>query len=257
MLSNYQKHGYCLQKEAFTISELQPLKAIITRFHRSWIQTHAEFYADKAVNSAYLTGQQHLSESDRTLLFRWIAADPLMDIVTTIMGKSVAFMNTQLFFDPSHVEQPNYWHRDPQYHMSIEEQQAALLGPNVLHFRVPLVDEPGIELIPGTHRRWDTQEELAIRLEQDNHKNHEAISTGVEVPLNAGDVLVFNANMIHRGLYGMNRFALDILFCDPVPDLMAFVDDACLPTTDILRQLDHPIAFKNTLSAKAAGPVSP
>ncbi len=62
--------------------------------------------------------------------------------------------------------QRNYWHRDPQHHMSVEQQKEALFGPNALHFRVPLADELGLELVLGTHRRRDSGEDLVVRLEQ-------------------------------------------------------------------------------------------
>jgi len=65
----------------------------------------------------------------------------------------ISIMNTQLFFNPVNDGQKNYWHRDSQYHLSIEEQKEALVGPDVVHFRIPLTNEPGIELVPCTHQR--------------------------------------------------------------------------------------------------------
>jgi len=146
--------------------------------------------------------------------------------------------------------QRNYWHRDPQYHLSVDQQKEALLGPEVVHFRIPLFDEPGVELIPGTHRRWDSDEELGVRLDQDGHKNYDKLSAGVKITLNAGDLLVFSANIIHRGLYGMDRLALDILFCDPVPELMKFVDANGLANSQTLAKLENANAFKNTIELK-------
>lgn len=224
---------------------------MVTRFHHSWRQENARFYAEKAVNSAYLTGKKHLNDAERLTLFEVIGSAKLMDVVMSVMGDRPAFMNTQLFFDPVNAEQKNYWHRDPQYHLSIEEQKKTLFGPEVVHFRIPLVDEPGVELIPGTHRRWDSDEELNVRLEQNGQKNSDNLSSGVRVRLNAGDLLVFSANMIHRGLYGLNRMSLDILFCDPVPELMQFVDDDCLPAAEILGKLENPAALARTLEIKA------
>lgn len=130
----------------------------------------------------------------------------------------------------------------------------ALIGAGVYasaegaHFSVPLVSEPGMELIPGTHKQWDTEEQLNVRLEQNGHKNYEDLKQGVVVNLNAGDLLVFSANMIHRGLYGNDRMALDILFCDPDPQLMAFVDKACLPSREIMKKLDNSAVFEAALS---------
>lgn len=251
MMNDYEKNGYVVLKEAFEPGELQQVRQVVSRFHESWIKANATFYSCKAINSAYLTAKKHLTDPDRETLFQFIASAKLMHLVTSVMGTNATFMNTQLFFDPVNRSQKNYWHRDPQYHLSVTEQKAALSGPTVLHFRVPLVDEPGVELIPGTHRRWDSEEELDVRLAQHGRNNYDDLPTGVQVALNAGDLLIFNANMIHRGIYGMDRLSLDILFCDPVPELVKFVDDACLPDFDILEKLENASAFKGTMLIKS------
>jgi len=256
MINAYEENGYLVLKDFFEESELRKLREVVTRFHKSWRQENAQFYAEKAINSAYLTGKKHLKDSERESLFKFIGSFKLMDVVTSIMGGSPAFMNTQLFFDPVNDAQKNYWHRDPQYHLSIEEQKKTLLGPNVVHFRIPLVDEPGVELIPGSHRCWDSDEELDVRLEQNGRRNHDDLPASVRVTLNAGDLLVFSANMIHRGIYGMDRLSLDILFCDPAPELMKFIDDSCLPDSDTLKKLENSRAFEITIDIKTNNKVT-
>jgi ectoine hydroxylase-related dioxygenase (phytanoyl-CoA dioxygenase family) len=250
MIKDYEENGYLVLKNIFEEGELQKLRETVVQFHQSWVKENSKFYAEKAINSASLTAKKYLIDYERESLFKFIASAKLMDVVTSIMGNRATFMNTQLFFDPVNEAQRNYWHRDPQYHMSVDEQKEALLGPNVIHFRIPLVDEPGVELIPGTHRRWDNNEEFDIRLEKNGRKNYENLHTGVRVTLSAGDLLVFSANMIHRGVYGMNRLSLDILFCDPVPELMKFVDDACLPDSETMRSLENACAFESAIEIK-------
>ncbi|BDX06490.1 phytanoyl-CoA dioxygenase family protein [Planctobacterium marinum] len=251
-LQGMDKTGYCLLPNFYTPDELTELHEILRIFHHNWIADNRDFYQQRAINSAYLTGKKYLQSAQRKRLFDFLASHKLMEIVTAILANDVCFMNTQLFFDPVQNEQKNYWHRDPQYHLTLQQQQEALTGPRVMHVRIPLVKEHGLELVPGSHRQWDTQEELQVRLEQEGHKNHEDLSSGLAVPLNVGDVLVFNANMIHRGLYGNDRLALDILFCDPIPELLQFVDESCLPEDGFLNILDNGKAFSNTLKIKAS-----
>lgn len=247
---NFEKDGYCVFPRHVEKNKLESLRVVIERFHQAWVVANGQFYREKAVNSAYLTGKKYLREGERQVLFEFIGSHHLMEIVNSIMGDSVAFMNTQLFFDPVNSTQKNYWHRDPQYHLSLEEQKKSLSGPSVVHFRIPLVDEPGVELIPGTHKRWDSESELNVRLEREGHQNHEALSSGVRVRLNAGDLLAFSANMIHRGLYGMGRMSLDILFCEPDPQLMQWVDDDTLPDFMAMQKMENASAFKRTRELK-------
>lgn len=250
MSPEYINNGYFVLKNIFDKPELTKIQSILQAFHSHWKVKNNHFYLEKAVNSAYITGTDFLTYDQRKTLFEFIGSTKVMNAALSAIPNLPCFMNTQLFFNPVNPAQKNYWHRDPQYHLSLDEQKIALSGPEVVHLRIPLANEPGIELVPGTHRRWDTNEELEIRLEQNGHSNWEDISGGVKVELDAGDLLVFSANMIHRGVYGMERFALDILFCDPDPNVISFVNDDCLPDESIRRSLQNPDAFTNTINLK-------
>lgn len=243
MKAEYEKNGYFVVKNLFSENELFELRQCLLRFHQAWQQDNLTFYATKAVNSAYITGTRYLNDNDRQKVFAVIGGAKIMGVLHHVMPAGAAFMNTQLFFNPANKTQKNYWHRDSQYHLSMAEQQAALNGPEVLHFRLPLADEPGIELVPRSHRQWDSQETLDIRLAQNGKLNSEAISTGIKIPLQAGDLMVFSANMIHRGLYGMERFALDLLFCEPDPQLLKFVEQDCLPNKELMVTIEDASAF--------------
>lgn len=179
------------------------------------------------------------------MLFKLVCDRQLLGMVKQVI-QSPLFMGTQLFFDPYKAEQTNYWHRDPQYHMTVEEQQAALKGPEVLHVSIPLTTDPGVEVIPGSHKNWDTEEELQVRLEQNGHKHSDNLSKGVQVPLKVGDILLFSANMIHRGLYGSNRLALDILYCERNPQLIQFIQPKHQPTAQMLSELDKHLFLDRT-----------
>jgi len=248
LTEQYKKEGYCLVENFLSAAAVPPISDVVDRFHKQWVEANQELYQSRAINSAYLTGKDHLNDQDRRLLFELIASDGMTEIVHALPFLTPAFMNTQLFFNPLNREQKNYWHRDPQYHLTEKEQQQALAGAEVIHFRIALENEPGIELVPGTHRRWDTKEELNIRLEKSDNKNHQDISTGLPIPLNKGDLLVFSANMIHRGLYGGNRKSLDIVLCEAKPEFIKFVRNDCLPDNDILKTLSNPTIYTNTIN---------
>lgn len=64
--------------------------------------------------------------------------------------------------------------------------------------------ETGIELIPGTHARWDTELERNVRLECQGHRQHEDLPGARLLSLQPGDVLIFSANMLHRGNWQRN-----------------------------------------------------
>lgn len=246
MNEQYEKDGYFVVDSFFNAADTAQISEVVDKFHNLWTKENQDFYRKKAINSAGLTGKKHLNYKDRNRLFELICSDGVARVISSLPFSEPAFMTAQLFFNPVNHEQKNYWHRDPQYHLAEDEQKLAIQGAEVIHFRIALENEPGVELIPGTHRRWDTEEELNIRLEKSGNKNHQSISSGVSIPLKKGDLLVFSANMIHRGLYGGKRKALDILFCEGTPELLEFINHDCLPDIEMLKNLDNPLIFSNS-----------
>lgn len=248
LANDYEQSGFLLIPEFCTA--LESLTQVLTQFHREWVHSNHEFYQTRAVNSAYLTNGQYLNDEQRLVLFEFIASQKLNALVSVLPFEIPAFMGTQLFFNPVNQHQKNYWHRDPQYHLSLEEQKQALSGPEVIHLRLALEDEPGIELIPGSHKQWDTPEQLDIRLEQDGKKHSDDMPEGKKIALKKGDLLVFSANMIHRGLYGLNRFAFDMLVCEAKPELLEFVKPECLPEELMFSLFENPTLFENAITYK-------
>ena len=246
----YQETGFVYKKALFGPHELEEIRGILNTFHKQWTEENKEIFFSQAVNSSGITGRRFLDTTSRLTLFNFISSPKLMALVEDIIPHKPCFMNSQLFFNPHNPQQKNYWHRDPQYHLSLEEQKHALRGPTVLHLRIALQDEPGIELVPGSHTRWDSSEELDVRLERNNRHCFEDLIDTKIFSLDAGDVLLFSGNMIHRGLYGMDRFALDILVCDPEEHLVAFAVEECLPSKEEQLKIGDPSLFRNTLSLR-------
>ena len=248
----YEKHGYFVLKSFFSSDELIEVHQALKQFHDAWQVDNPDALANGVINSAWITGKKYLDAYHRLVLLKLVANQRLIDVLATLIPDKPAFMNTQLFFNPANPEQHNYWHRDIQYMpMSIAEQQAAINKVNVFHFRIPMLPEHGIELVPGSHARWDTNEELDVRLEQNGRHCYDNLVNAVAVPMQTGDLVVFSANMIHRGLYGLDRFAFDIIYCDSDPNLLEFVERDCLPDTHELSELETTEVFTNTRQAMA------
>lgn len=241
--TDYQNHGFALVPQFLSDPEVNELLPTIEHFHQDWLKNNLDFYQSHAVNSAYLTASDCLSHQQKMQIFQLLASDKVSALLAQLPFNRVAFMNTQLFFDPYNPKQNNYWHRDPQYHLTLEQQQAALSGPEVIHLRIALKDEPGIEVVPASHKNWDTDLELAVRTETNGQHRHNDLPSGVKVPLKRGDLMIFSANMIHRGLYGQDRRGLDLLFCEATAELLSFVEPKCLPSKTIRAQLPNPNIF--------------
>ncbi len=62
-----------------------------------------------------------------------------------------------------------------------------------------------------------------------------------------GDMMIFSANMLHRGLYGMNRLSLDLLFGDPSTEIAKFIRWDTLPNRNDLGSFESATAFAAAL----------
>ena len=249
---NYEEQGFFVVRSYFSVAEIAELRAVVLKFHQLWQQDNATFYQEEAFNSSLITGSEYLASDDRIALFNFISSKKVMDIVESVIANKPAFMNTQLFFNPVNPAQKDFWHRDCQYDHDLAGQKLAIQQTQVLHLRVPLFDELGMELVPETHKRWDNEEEFNVRQEEKGKLSSDDLSTGKKISLAAGDLLVFSADMIHRGLYGLDRLALDILVFDSAGDFADYVDDDCLPDNSMLDKIADPRLFMNTLNLKSA-----
>lgn len=102
--------------------------------------------------------------------------------------------------------------------------------------------------VTGTHQRWDTQLEYEVRKEINSRCAYDHLSNTEIIALERGDLLVFSANMIHRGLYGKDRFSFDIIFCDSKPTLFSYADLDCFPSQAEIETFYNPSVFNNALS---------
>lgn len=235
----YNDFGYIHSENFFSDKELQQIEVILKKFHENWLKANEKDYQSGLINSHNLTSSKFISQEERLEIFKFIAQDKISKIIQTIIPEKAIFLNTQLFFDPFNKNQNNYWHRDIQYTgMNIDEQKEKIKTQNVLHFRIPLQSELGIELIPTTHKNWDLKEEEETRLSMNGRKPSDNLQRGKIISLDRGDLLIFSANMIHRGLYGNNRFTFDIIFCDDTPEFRTFIDFKNHPTQKELKSLN-------------------
>ena len=234
----YQQQGFLHLPGFYRPHELVDLEAVLRKHHQAWLLQHQAAYQNGLINSHSLTADSALTEPDKNVLFQIIAAPALLAQLAPIFPQAPRFLNTQLFFDPHQRNQNNYWHRDVQYTgLNEAAQRNVILQQNVVHCRIAMRPEHGIELIAGSHQRWDSEQEYAVRMGKPPYRPHDDLPHATQIALQTGDVLLFSANMLHRGLYGQNRLAFDIIYCDDHPDLLAHRGDHTLPNAAQLATL--------------------
>jgi len=105
------------------------------------------------------------------------------------------------------------WHRDSQFGRSDPELERQLFERTTsIHFRIAFEDDDRLEIVSGSHRRWDSAEELSIR-RGGQRATHE-MPDAERVALRVGDACLFHAWSIHRASYRRApiRRTLDLLY---------------------------------------------
>jgi len=92
------------------------------------------------------------------------------------------------------------WHRDSQFGRPDPAAERGVVDTTTsVHFRVALEDDDRLEVVPGSHARWDTDEELRTR--KGANRSQAEMPGAVRIVLRAGDACVFHAWSIHRATY--------------------------------------------------------
>lgn len=234
-IDRFDDQGYVTVKSLFGSSEIERLAGIVDRIFRQWLTENRSARVDhRLVNMHSLTSPRYFQRraEERLLFFQTLASDRLTNLLDGMFGDGLYFHNTQLFFNLLANDREPYRYRELQY-SAIEDAALKAVRRNllVLRVRIPLLAEKGIELIPGTHKRWDTDLERDVRLELNGRHNGEELPGAMLIELEPGDVLIFSAQMLHRGNYRLNasRKALDLCIGKPHPYTAPYLDESTLP----------------------------
>ncbi len=234
-VDQYNEHGYVVLRDFLSNTEISEIDSHVDRIYKLWVsKNETEIFDQKLVNMHSLTDPEYFDgiPEGRRKFFEVIASVKLTECLESLFGPGIYFHNTQLFFNPSNSERLPYWHRDMQYSQVDDAiQRDELQNMMSLHVRIPLVPENGVEVVIGSHKRWDTELERNVRFELNGHKNSESLPNSRLIDLALGDIVIFSAQMIHRGHYALNpsRKALDLCVGQYHPLTAEFLDERVLP----------------------------
>ncbi|MEM8613912.1 MAG: phytanoyl-CoA dioxygenase family protein [Cyanobacteria bacterium P01_H01_bin.105] len=246
----FEAQGHIILRKFFEPEEIDQITQSVDRIYSQWqAENYHALIEQQLINMHSLTHPKYFQDCghQRLQFFKLIAPAKLTSALEQLFKTRIYFHNTQLFFNPYDKEKHPYWHRDLQYSPIDDAVQAAEQHTMLsLHVRIPLIAEKGIELIPDSHTRWDTELERNVRFELKDHQNHESLPGSVLIELEPGDVLIFSAQIIHRGNYALNptRKALDLCVGSPHPLVSGFLDKAGLPTDEEIQHIDNRLWYE-------------
>jgi ectoine hydroxylase-related dioxygenase (phytanoyl-CoA dioxygenase family) len=178
------------------------VKAVGTTTHSSAYQHFGDEIGDfgKEARQYYF----HLLTKPGTESIHHAFHHPVMlKAVEELLGPDLIVNNASILAANEGTEYSLGWHRDiiqiPQ-----EEIEDWIFSPERFHnsvqINLPLVDENSLWVVPGSHIRPNTEAENAVFA---GSKHYAPLGSempgGIPVSLNAGQAVLYNNNLIHRG----------------------------------------------------------
>lgn len=236
--NEWNERGYFVVRQLFDAPLVGQMKMICDRLLRQWLaESSSAEEASNNTNMAYLTERRYFKNHPEQLatLLEAIADEKSLSVFKKVFDAEPLFHNTQYFFEPASDTCAGEWHRDQQFGaVDIEAEKSAMSQVGV-HIHIAFVPDDNLEIVPGTHLRWDTPEEFEIRKGLNGRKtNADDMPGATRISLAAGDACFFSAWSLHRGNYiaGKVRRTFDVIYGTApgsyTPPPMCFLDSDVL-----------------------------
>jgi hypothetical protein len=156
-------------------------------------------------------------DDEGILMLESIASKEAIGFAEDILQTETLFRCTSLFFNPHETSVDGNWHRDSQFHAPDENDEKQLIAERAhpgtsVQMQIALIPSDDIEFVPGSHQRWDTEEEYAIRRDDDGANNRSSDMPGASrITLEPGDAVAFNPFGLHRGRYHTDKPRLTLM----------------------------------------------
>ena len=218
LAEQWRTQGYIVVRGLFDPDRCRRLLAIAESALEQWRRRNPETgEPGGGVNATVMRHLNHpgyfaSSEEDaRCELLSAIADRKVLSIGQSILGEAVLFRCTSLFMNPQEESLDGNWHRDSQFHCPDEADEREMIGRGgaggtSIQLQIALVPSDDVEVVPGSHLRWDTPDEYAIRRADGGiHNRSNRMPGALRVALQSGDAVAFNPCGLHRGRYHVDR----------------------------------------------------
>lgn len=215
---HWEEEGYILVKGLLDSARMGKLRAICEAVLKQW-REKCPLTGKAGIDTPDASSMRHLNHPGYAEVYPSAVAEILkttadpefLKLCRLILGDEPMFRSTSLFMNPLETSLDGNWHRDTQFLYPDEEEEKRVVAERgaagtSIQLQVALVPSSDIEVVPGSHLRWDTEEEYAIRRADEGARNRSnAMPNALRVEMEAGDAVVFNPVGLHRGRYHTDR----------------------------------------------------
>ncbi|KAG0150761.1 hypothetical protein CROQUDRAFT_668377 [Cronartium quercuum f. sp. fusiforme G11] len=214
--SHYQSHGFVIIKgllrDQHELERLRIAADLVTERTRSskWPhkRTIGKQFPPWNQESDDVWGVQHIMhpELDQRAFLEFYFSTSLLNLVTGLTSSKELMLGLHnLLVEPiAHDHFELDWHRDSIKASTSEKEERVLLEAHLaahpgIQWNLALYQDECLFVVPGSHNRIRTKEE---RLAEGN--SEEPMPGSVNVKLEAGDIVFYDAQILHRASYDTN-----------------------------------------------------
>jgi len=221
--NQFEKQGYTIIPKLFELEDLDHLKIIcdrsMARRRSEYLKTHTSF---PKKNCSVPEQINHFSDRSEIINFlqNKIADERIVAILNCICDRQLLFHGLVYFFNPEELSWHGDWHRDGQINADNDEvEKSRIFSSDFIRIHLAFIADNNLEIVAGSHARWDTPQELEIRKELNGNSNYsDLMPSATRINLQPGDAVIFDGYAIHRGNYfaERSRKTLAMLYSSPV-----------------------------------------
>ena len=217
LATTWARDGYVVVRQLLPATMTDSLCQIAEASLTQWRECNPE--TGEPGGDGQATTMRHLNHPDyhrgnptsQIALLGACAHRNILDVASSLLDGAPLFRCTSLFFNPLEDSRDGHWHRDSQFHCPIEKEEKQMITAGGgtgwgIQLQIALAPSDDVEVVPGSHTRWDTSAEYEIRLAHGKENCQRNDMPGaVRVDLKPGDAVAFNPMGLHRGRYHTDR----------------------------------------------------
>ena len=216
-VDDYHEQGFVVVDDAVEAEMVDELEAAARRIKEKIRSGEVDVCSsvDEDGEPKYIWGLI-APEYGEPVFAEYLICEPLEAYTHAFLGSELRLGFATIFGTGTGKPYDSTWHRDlAQKDIgATEEEEMALL--NAAHYglkwHLALVDDPCFFVVPGSHRRYRTEEEAEVL----SQRRRDDLSTAVQVELKRRQTLFWSGKTIHRGVAVEGVFERMALHCGMV-----------------------------------------
>ena len=220
---SYYENGYAILRGLWPSDHVRRLAASCERILAQWRECNPQNGEPGGSPDAHV--MRHLNhpgyleddDAERLLMLESVASPEVVGFASDILQTHACFRCTSLFFNPQQTSLDGNWHRDSQFHCPDEADEKQLIAERAhpatsVQMQIALIPSDDVEFVPGSHRRWDSDNEYSIRRADEGANNRSGdMPNALRIGLDPGDAVAFNPFGLHRGRYHTDKPRLTLM----------------------------------------------